>query len=74
MARKRTFSEQLQHLIETSDQSYGQIARKTGVDKATISRFMNGKGGLSMPNLDILAEYLGWAVIPERESRTKKDR
>lgn len=72
MARKRTFTEQLRHLIETSGESYGAIARATGVDKATISRFMNGRGGLSMPNLDALAAHLGWTVTSKRKPRKSK--
>lgn len=74
MAGKKTFTEQLRRLIETSGQSCYRISLETGIDKATLSRFMNQKGGLSMPNLDLLAEYLGWTVVRERASRTKKGR
>ncbi len=66
--KKTTFAEQLRHLIQASGRSYGVIAAETGIDKATISRFMNHKGGLSMPNLNRLAAVLGWTVVSEGET------
>ena len=58
-----TFTEQLRQLIEASGESRYRIGVEMGIDHATISRFMSGKGGLSMPNLDALAEHLGWKVV-----------
>ncbi|HEX4150347.1 MAG TPA: helix-turn-helix transcriptional regulator [Pirellulales bacterium] len=57
-----TFTESIRHAIETSGQSCYRIGKETGIDTATLSRFMHGKGGLSMPNLDALAEHLGWTI------------
>lgn len=72
MSKKRlTFTEQLRRLIENSGETRYRIGTETGIDHATISRFMNGKGGLSMPNLDALAEHLGWKVIAEKSSDEK---
>ena len=73
MAKKHTFTEQLRHLIETSGQTCYRIGKETGIDTATLSRFMNDKGGLSMPNLDALAEYLGW-TITAKTSTTKRSK
>lgn len=72
MARKRTFTEQLRHLIATSGQTCYSIAAATGIDKATLSRFMNAKGGLSGPNQDILAEHLGWTVAAKGRPQKQK--
>ena len=59
MAHRRTkLSDQLRLAIEASGKSLNQIDRDTGIDKATLSRFVNGKGGLSIPVLDLLADYL----------------
>lgn len=52
-------TDQLRTAIETSGKTLGQIARESGIDIATISRFMHGKGGLSMDGLDGIAESLG---------------
>ena len=72
--KNKTFTEQIRHLIASSDQTCYRIGKETGIDLATISRFMNDKGGLSMPNLDTLAEYLGWTVTVKKESRKQKGR
>ena len=59
MARKRTkLSGQLRHAIDGCGKSRYVISQDTGIDQATLSRFMNGKGGLSIPILDTLADYL----------------
>ena len=72
MAKKRkTFGDQLRHLIETSGQTCFSISKGTGIDPATLSRFMHRKGGLSGPVLDTLAEYLGWTVVASRPRKQK---
>jgi transcriptional regulator with XRE-family HTH domain len=60
MKRKRTkLTDQLRQAIDHSDKSRYQIAKETEMDEATLSRFMHGKGGLSMDGLDRIAECLG---------------
>jgi hypothetical protein len=59
---KRSFNDQMRHLIESSGQSRYAISKATDIDQAILSRFMHGKGGLSPSNLDKLAEYLGWEI------------
>jgi transcriptional regulator with XRE-family HTH domain len=72
--RPKTFSEQIRRLILTSGYSAYKISKDTGIDKATLSRFLNGKSGLSMPNLDALAEYLGWEVKTKGGHQRRKGR
>lgn len=69
MAKKRTFTEQLKHLIDTCGETRYRVAVATGVHHATLSRFMNDKGGLSMANLDVLADYLGWQVTTKHKKK-----
>lgn len=73
---KRTLANQIRHLIETSGQTRYRIAVETDIDHGTLSRFMTGKAaGLSMANLDALADYLGWTIVAKARrpsSRTKK--
>jgi len=60
MAQKQPkLTDQLRAAIAASDKTMGQIARESGIDIATISRFMHGKGGLSVDGLDRIAECLG---------------
>ena len=65
--KRKTFSEQIRHLIDTSGQTRYRIAKETGIDHAVISRFMNKKGRLSLSNLDALADYLGWTVTTTKK-------
>jgi transcriptional regulator with XRE-family HTH domain len=50
-------SEQLRHLIVRSHESYHDLFIKTGVPIGSISRFMTGKAGLSMDNIDLLCKH-----------------
>jgi len=71
MTRKHTrLTDQLRQAIDTADKSRYRIALEAKIDHATLSRFMNGKGGLSMVGLNRLAEVLGLELFPKR--RTKK--
>ena len=73
MARKRTrLSDQLRLAIEASGKSLNQIDRDTGIDKATLSRFLNSRGGLSIPVLDRLADYLGLSVTMKGKPLRRK--
>ena len=74
MARKRTkLSDQLRQAIETADKSRYRIALEAGIHHATLSRFIHGKGGLSIDGLDRLAEVLGVELVAKR-ARGEKGR
>ena len=53
-----TFTEQIERAIETCGVTRYRIAQETGIDEATLSRFMSGTHGLTTSSLDKLAEYL----------------
>lgn len=73
MGKKRVkLTDQLRTAIETSDKSMGQIARESGIDIATISRFVHGKGGLSMEGLDSIADCLGLNLTTVSKPRARK--
>jgi DNA-binding phage protein len=57
--KPKVLTDQLRAAITTSDKTMGQIARESGIDIATISRFIHYKGGLSMDGLDSIAHCLG---------------
>jgi transcriptional regulator with XRE-family HTH domain len=56
-------SDQIRAAIETSGVSRYGIAMATGIDQATLSRFMGGTGGMTVETLDKLAEYLGLRIV-----------
>lgn len=76
MRTKRTdkLTDQLRRAIETSDKSRYTLWQETGIDQATLSRFMHGKGGLSLEGWDLLGEALGLELVAKRPTkrRTKK--
>ncbi len=68
-------SEQVRQVIETCGKTRYQISQDTGIDQATLCRFMGDKGGLSIPVLDTLGEYLGLRIVAVKpESKAKKGR
>jgi DNA transposition AAA+ family ATPase len=71
MVPKRTnmLTDQLRRAIETSDKSRYALWQETGIDQATLSRFMHGKGGLSLDGWDKLGEALGLELSPKRTKR-----
>jgi len=70
MGKKRTkLSDQLRQAIETADKSRYVLAQETGIDQATLSRFMHGKGGLSTEGMDLLGESLGLELKLKRATR-----
>jgi len=66
----RTITEQLRGAIQDSDLTRYEIWKRTGVDQAALSRFVNGKQSLTLDIVDKLADVLGLALV-SRPSRTR---
>jgi DNA transposition AAA+ family ATPase len=64
-------SEQIRQAIETCGKTRYQISQDTGIDQATLCRFMGGNGGLSIPILDRLGEYLGLRIVANKPRKPK---
>jgi transcriptional regulator with XRE-family HTH domain len=54
----KAFSEQLRQAIDNSSLSRYAICIEIGVQQSLLSRFMNGKGGLSVETIDKLCKLL----------------
>ncbi len=75
MKPKRTkLTDQLRAAIEGSGKSRYQISLETGVDAATLCRFMKCKGGLSVDGLDKLGDCLGLELRAVKMPPAKKGR
>ena len=63
------FSDQIRRVMDASGMSRYAICKAIGLPQSAMSRFMTGKGGLSMDTLDKLAELLGFSVAtrPKRK-------
>jgi transcriptional regulator with XRE-family HTH domain len=70
MATKRIkISDALRRAIETADRTRYALAQVTGIDQATLSRFVHGKGGMSIDAIDLLAEALGLELVPRQKPK-----
>ena len=68
MARFKEFDDQLRDIIRNCGQSRYEIAKATGLDQATLSKFMCGERGLSMEALKVLAKHLKLTVVQNRRT------
>ena len=68
----KTFTERIRELIDQSGQTRYAISKATEIDQATLSRFMTGKGGLSLANLDALSKHLGWKLSAQSHSKRSR--
>jgi plasmid maintenance system antidote protein VapI len=73
MARKRpkTLSDQLRDAIEQSGMSRYRLAEESGVDAASLCRFVAGQTGLTLKNIDRIGQVIGLRLViggkPERK-------
>ncbi len=65
MTRKK-ISEQLREIILNCGESRYSLWQKTGIDQATLSRFINGSRSLTFQNIDTLAEYFGLELTAQK--------
>ena len=68
MGRQRVkLSDQIRQAVDASGMSRYRVAKQLGISESTVSRFMSGKGGLSMDNLDALADLLGLDIKARKQ-------
>ena len=76
-AKRIKLTDQLRQAMDGGPKSRYQVSKETGIDEATLSRFIHGKGGLSMDGLDRIAECLGLnlttAIAAQKPKRAKRD-
>ncbi len=60
--RAGTVSEALRAAIRRSTLNPAEIARRAGVDKAQLSRFLNNRASLSLEAVDRIATVLNWPL------------
>jgi len=63
--------EQLRRAIERSGKSRYAISKETGIEQSALSRFANGKAGLTMENVETVCECIGAKIaitIPKQRN------
>jgi transcriptional regulator with XRE-family HTH domain len=63
------FSEGLRRAIRECGMTRYAISVRTGIDQATLSRFMKRERGLSLAAIDKLMDALGLEVRPRKRGR-----
>lgn len=74
-ANEPTVSDQLRSAIDDSDRhgmSRYRICMNVGLDESTMSRFMRGKGGLSIHTIDAIALLLDLELVQNEPGRGKR--
>lgn len=61
--------EEIRKQIRASGQSLNQIGRETGIDKAALSRIMNG-GSCKVETADILFKYYGLTIAKRDKKKS----
>jgi len=65
-AKRRTkLSDQIRQAIDASGVSRYRICKQIGLDQALLSRFMQGRSGLSVQTLDALADVLRLRIVAD---------
>lgn len=64
-----TLTDQIREAVKACDLTHYEICRQTRIDKASMSRFVNGQGGLSLANLNKLAALLGLRITTTRKAK-----
>jgi transcriptional regulator with XRE-family HTH domain len=72
MPSKRTnLSDEIRKAVDSCGQTRYVIAKATGIDQSTLSRFMAGERGIPMKTLDTLAYYLDLHIFTGKARRKK---
>ncbi len=70
--KREKLSDQLRRILAESGLSRYEIAKRSGVDEAALSRFASGQRGLTTETLDRLGEALGLELKVKRPDRKRK--
>ena len=72
MAKRRVMlSDQVRQAVDDCGMTRYAIWKATGIDQATLSRFVTGERRLSMDSLDRLADLLDLNITTGRRRRSK---
>ncbi|WP_428389904.1 hypothetical protein [Mucisphaera sp.] len=73
MADRLPFSEQLRRAVDADSRTRYAICKATGIPQASMSKFMQGRIGLSRENLDLLINELGLVLVKRSALRKKRN-
>lgn len=62
----------LQEVLKREGVKPYRLSKDLGIDRAQLSRFLNGKMDMSLKKLEKIAEYLGYDLILAKRSESSK--
>ena len=71
---RESLTAQVRRLLNESAESRYKISKATGIDQASLSRFVRGERSLSADNLGTLAQHLGITFSTARPARSEPRR
>ena len=69
--RRSTLIDQIRQAIIQSDLTRYQISQQTGVDQASLSRFVHGERGLSGEAINAIGDLLNLEIVVREKKRRK---
>ena len=63
--RREPLGDQFRRAVNASGRSRYSICKACGIDQASFSRFMAGKVGLTLANLEAVADLLGLRIVAD---------
>ena len=66
--KRQTFTDQIRAAMAECGETRYRISKNTGLPESQLCRFASGEG-LSMKNLDLVADYLNLEVVVRRGGR-----
>lgn len=70
MNKKRiSLGDQIRQAVEAAPMSRNALCKAAGIDKGSFSRFMAGKVGLTLANLEAVADLLGLQIVADKPKR-----
>jgi hypothetical protein len=69
MPKVFTVSQQLARAIQADLRGLREIARQTEIDNGNLSRFVDGKRGLSIENFDRLCRFMDLELQPREKQK-----
>jgi hypothetical protein len=67
-----TLMDQVRQAVDRCDSTRYEISKVTGIDQATLCRFVHGEQGLSEKALNSLGQYLGLDIVVRKKKSKGK--
>ena len=71
MARRSraTLIDQIRQAVLDADMTRYEISKQTGIDKASLSRFVHGERGLSDKAINLIGELLNLEIVVRKKRK-----